>query len=86
MLASRSVQELACLETWIVRQADQFPFALHLPQAAEQELPEALPVLDLAERRFDDRFAYRVFLAAFRSVGQAFVPNEAVTWCKGGSL
>ena len=49
----------------IVRQADQAPFALHLSKPAKQELSEAAAVFDLAERRFDDRFATSIFRAAF---------------------
>ena len=44
----------------IVRGAYQRPFGAHLFHAAQQELPEALRLLDLSEDRLDDGLAPRV--------------------------
>ena len=44
----------------IVGQADQPPLRSHLPQAVEQELAKASPLLDLAEDRLDDSFPLTV--------------------------
>src|SRR5207247_5516173 len=44
----------------VVGRADERPFALHLLEATQQELPEAPRLLDLAKHGFDDRFARRV--------------------------
>lgn len=41
----------------IVRGTDERPFPAHLPHPAQQELPIATTLLDLAEHRFDNRFA-----------------------------
>lgn len=41
----------------IVGGTDQRPFPAHLLHPAQQELPEAAALLDLAEHRLDDRFA-----------------------------
>src|SRR5580693_811875 len=43
----------------VVRRADQRPFALYLLESAQQELPEATGLLDLANDRFDDASASR---------------------------
>ena len=40
----------------VVRRAHQRPFTLHLVESAQQELPEAAGLFDLANDRFDDPF------------------------------
>src|ERR1700730_17275136 len=52
----RSPAEAIQLEN-VVRRAYQRPFALHLLESTQQELPEATGLLDLTNDRFDDRFA-----------------------------
>ncbi len=39
----------------VMGHTDQSPFAAYLGDPAQQELPEALPRLDLSEHRLDDR-------------------------------
>ena len=58
----------------IVRGTDQCPFAAHLPHSAQQELSIATALLDLAEHRFDNRFAPRIQLAALRRAEGATHP------------
>ncbi len=41
----------------VVRCANQLPFALHLLESTQQELPEATGLLDLPDHRFDDPLA-----------------------------
>ena len=41
----------------VVRHTHQGPFAPYFVSPPQQELPEALPVLDLSEHRLDDRLA-----------------------------
>src|SRR6202790_1333627 len=55
----RSPAEAIQLEN-VVRRAYQRPFALYLLESPKQELPEATGLLDLANDRFDDRFARRI--------------------------
>src|ERR1700692_2846693 len=55
----RSPAEAIQLEN-VVRRAYQRPFALYLLESPQQELPEATGLLDLANDRFDDRFARRI--------------------------
>src|ERR1700688_3329546 len=56
---TRSPAEAIQLEN-VVRRAYQRPFALYLLESPQQELPEATGLLDLANDRFDDRFARRI--------------------------
>ena len=52
----RSHAETIELEN-VVRRAYQRPFALHLLEATQQELPEATRLFDLSDHWFDDPFA-----------------------------
>src|SRR5688572_22524033 len=48
----------------VVRRAHERPFPLHLLESAQQELPKAARLFDLADHRFDDRFPRGVDLRA----------------------
>src|SRR5438105_3013702 len=54
--AFRSAIESIQLQN-VVGGAHERPFPLHFREPAEQELPEAAGLLDLAKHRLDDRFA-----------------------------
>src|SRR5438105_15258764 len=57
----------------VVRRAHQRPFALHLLESPQQELPEATGLLDLADHWFDDSFA--------RGIDRRAVPPTKAWYC-----